>query len=57
MKLNKLLMRKVIDLKPFVNKNNNQISFVLPRRQMNFPINKVPSNIRIVVKDIKWGAS
>lgn len=50
----KLKPNKIFELRPFINRNNNQISFTLPRRQMNIPQGKFPQSLQIQIKNIKF---
>lgn len=50
-------MKQILMVKPFLNKSNNQISFNLPRRQINIPKNKFPSLIQIQITGIKMSKS
>jgi len=48
-------MNKEIDIKLFLNKNNKQVSFALPKKECSFlKNNKVPKSIKIEIKSIKW---
>jgi len=47
-------MDKEITLKLFLNKKNNQISLVLPKKKLDFPKDKIPKKIRLKIKGIEW---
>ena len=40
--------------KPFVNKNNKQISFTLPKTKFKIFKNKIPKLIKFEIKEIEW---
>lgn len=45
---------KTLKLKPFVNKRNNQISIVIPRKKVKMFKKNVPKKIEIEIKGIEW---
>jgi hypothetical protein len=50
-------MKNDINIKPFLNKNNKQVSFVLSKKECLFlknDSNKIPKSIKIQIKGITW---
>lgn len=47
-------MGKTFDIKPFVNKNNKQISIVLPKNKLKIFKKRVPKKIKLEIKEITW---
>lgn len=47
-------MKKIFKVKPFVNKNNNQISFVFPKRKIKIFKKRVPKKVVLEIKEIEW---
>lgn len=47
-------MGKTFKVKPFVNKNNKQISFTLPKKKIKMFNKKIPKEIKLEIKDVEW---
>jgi len=47
-------MKKIFNLKTFVNKKTHQVSIVLPRKKCSIFKNKNPKGVTIEIKEIKW---
>lgn len=45
---------RIFKVKPFVNKNNKQISIVIPKNKIKIFKKKIPKIIKLEIKSIKW---
>ncbi len=45
---------KVFKAKPYVNKNNKQISITIPKRKIKIFKKKVPKEVKLEIKGIEW---
>ena len=47
-------MRTSFDAKVFSNKRTNQYSITIPKKELNIPKDKIPKEIKIKIKGVKW---
>lgn len=47
-------MKKIFNVKVIHNKKNNQANISLPRKKLKFLKKKIPKELKIEIKGIKW---
>lgn len=46
-------MKRTFIAKTFINKNNKQISFTIPRRRIKFLNDKIPKSIKFKIEELR----
>lgn len=47
-------MKRVFKTKPLINKNNKQISILIPKRKFTVFKKGVPKSIKVEITDLEW---
>lgn len=47
-------MKRIFTAKPFVNKNNNQISFAIPKNKLVLFKKRIPELLKFKIEKVEW---